>query len=70
MVKSLKSEIDGCIGSIVDDEIELYSDSGHEHLSDTDTLVARISQKVTRSQQYGYELLSKLCYLSLSQFFN
>ena len=51
LVKSLKSEIETYIGPIVDDEISRYTERGHEHVSDTDTLVARITEKVTKSQQ-------------------
>lgn len=50
-MKFLKSEIEECVGPIVDEEIERYTESAHENLSDTDTLVARITDKVTNSKQ-------------------
>lgn len=51
MVKFLKAEIEECIGPLVDEEIGQYTESGHEHVSDTDTLVNKITGKVTQSQQ-------------------
>lgn len=51
LVKFLKTEIEESIGSLVDEEIELYSESGHEYMSDTETLVASITDKVTKSPQ-------------------
>ena len=54
LVKHLKTEVEVCIGELIDDEIELYSESGHEYMSDTETLVARITDKVTKSPQLVY----------------
>lgn len=51
IVKFLKKEIEESIGPLVDEEIELYSESGHEYMSDTETLVARITDKVTKSPE-------------------
>lgn len=51
-MKWLKSEIEDSIGSIVDEEIERCTEKGgHENVSDTDTLVARIAEKVIKSKQ-------------------
>lgn len=50
-MKFLKTEIEECVGPIVDEEIERYSENAHHNVSDTDTLVARITDKVIKSKE-------------------
>ena len=50
-MKLLKAEIESCVGPIVDEEIEKYSESAHHNVSDTDTLVSRITEKVIESRE-------------------
>jgi len=52
LVKFLKTEIETCIGPVVDEEIERYSEnSHHDNMSDTDTLVTNVTQKILKSTQ-------------------
>ncbi|XP_067932583.1 protein broad-minded-like [Watersipora subatra] len=53
LVKLLKQEIEDCVGPIVDEELSRCNEGGHENSFDPDTLVSRITDKVTKSHEFN-----------------
>lgn len=52
IVRNLKAKIDDSLGSLIYDEIEGFSVSGIDYISDQETLVTRVTEKILKSQEF------------------